>query len=725
MHRQPFPFPSFLPALLCLILGLLATAALFTWTRDQELAMEQMIFDRRASFRIQTVRQGLEEVVETIEDVNRVFATFGPISQAQFHAFVGPLAQTQPYFNSLSFLRLVTHAEREAYEARMRASIPAFEISDLQDGKPVRAADRDNYLVVEYLEPGTINGLAGIGFDVLMEPSIRSAVQRATETGEASATTVFRYLFVPPSPPRLIVFKAIYREGMPLDTPEARRAAVYGYTGLGMPTGKLIENILDESGLGPMNGMDMAVYVGEGRTEALAFQYGQGAGNSKDAGLRTSSQSFPIGGVSWRVDVRGADIRTGGQVGSWLVALFGVIISVMAAIYLRALGSRTRHIHQLVEERTAALHAANIQMSLDIAARERVEGVLRRTERSLKNAQRIAHVGSWEMDVANGWQHWSDECFRIFGMEPELDNMPVLSRLPGKTRALWRSFLADVLDNACDTCEMAITRPDGTVRHVMLHAEVTEGQPAASRTIVGTVLDISEFKQVETELRRSQKSLRELGGHQERIKENERQRIAREIHDELGGVLTGIKAYVSVASSRVGGDTQAAPLLAEAMAQADSALDTVRRVIADLRPSVLDQLGVWEAIEWQASQLEAQTGVHCQCVIEPDLPVVGADGGAMLFRIAQEALTNVARHAHATVVSITVRLEQDQLLLDIEDDGEGIPMERLLAPESWGLRGMQERALYLGGTLSVGKGRKGGTLVSLRLPLSVKMDAFN
>ncbi|MBL4953776.1 hypothetical protein JK635_16455, partial [Neobacillus sp. YIM B02564] len=176
-----------------------------------------------------------------------------------------------------------------------------------------------------------------------------------------------------------------------------------------------------------------------------------------------------------------------------------------------------------------------------------------------------------------------------------------------------------------------------------------------------------------------------------------------------GGVLTGIKAYVSVASSRVGSDAQAAPLLAEAMAQADSALDTVRRVIADLRPSVLDQLGVWEAIEWQASQLEVQTGVHCQCVIEPDLPVVGADGGAMLFRIVQEALTNVARHAHATVVNITVRLDQAHLLLDIEDDGAGISAERLLAHESWGLRGMQERALYLGGTLSIGKGSRQGT----------------
>ena len=724
MHRQRFPSPSFLPALLCLIVGLLGTAALHSWTRSQELAMEQLIFDRRASFRIQTVRQGLEEVEETIEDVNRVFATFGPISQAKFHAYVAPLAQTRPYFNSISFLRLLPHAERAAYEARMRASNPGFAISDLKDGRLVPAGIRDAYLVVEYLEPNTLNGLVGVGFDAMMEPSIREAVQRAAETGQTAATTV-RYLFVPPMPPRLVVLKALYREGMPLDTPEARQAAVYGYTGLGMPAGKLIEKILDNSGMGARNAMDMSVYVGQGGTEVLAFEGSEGTAEHTDASLWTSSQSFAIGGATWRVELRGGNIRSSGQIGSWLVALFGVITSVIAAGYLRALGSRARHIQQLVEERTAALHAANTQLSMDIAARERMEGMLRRTERNLKNAQRIAHVGSWEMDVANGWQHWSDECFRIFGMEPLVDGVPVLSGLPGNTLAAWQSFLAGVLDRSCDAREMCITRPDGSVRHVMLHAEVANGAGATGRTLVGTVLDISEFKQVETDLRSSQTSLRELGGHQERIKETERQRIAREIHDELGGVLTGIKAYVSVASSRVGNHAEAAPLLAEAMAQADSALDTVRRVIADLRPSVLDQLGVWEAIEWQASQLEAQTGVHCHCMIEPDLPVAGADGGAMLFRIVQEALTNVARHAKASVVEITARLDQGQLLLDIEDDGAGIVPELLLAPNSWGLRGMQERALYLGGTLSIGRGRMAGTLLSLRLPLSVNLIEFN
>lgn len=728
MHRQGLSFPPILPALLCLVLGLAATGALYSWTRGQELELEQLIFDRRATYRIQTVRQGLEEVLETVEDVNRVFSTFGPITQQQFHAFIGPLSQSRPYFQSISFLRMVPHAQRAAYEARMRIANPGFEIRDLQDGKPVRAGERDRYLVVEYLEPGTLNGLVGVGFDTLQEPSLSRAVQRAAETGETAGSAVFRYLFLPPSPPRFVALKALYSPGMPLDTDEARRAATYAYTGLGMPISKLIGKILDDSGLGPMSGMDMSVYMGQGGAEALAFQYGQPLqpGEADEAGeTRTASQTFAIGGVDWRVEVRGTDIRSGSQVGSWLVALFGVIISVMAATYLRMLGSRTQDIRQVVEERTAALHTANARLNMDIAARERVEGMLRRTERTLKNAQRIAHVGSWEMDVATGWQQWSDECFRIFGMAPEVDGVPVLSSLPNDTQTMWRDFLADALHGASDARELSITRPDGSMRQVLLHAEVSGKPGSASYAIAGTVLDISEFKQVETELRRSQQFLRELGGHQERIKENERQRIAREIHDELGGLLTGIKAYVSVASSRVGDHAQAAPLLAEAMAQADSALDTVRRVIADLRPSVLDQLGVWEAIEWQASQLEAQTGVNCHCVIEPDLPVIGPDRAAMLFRIVQEALTNVARHAQASFVQISARRQQDDLLLDIEDDGAGISPERLAGPESWGLRGMQERAHYLGGTLSIARGERGGTMVSLCMPLPVTLTTID
>ena len=723
MDRRRLPLLALLPAVLCLVLGLSVTAALFAWTRGQEQELDKLIFERRASFRIQTVRQGMEEVVETLDDVNRVFATFRPVSREQFHAFVAPLSRTRPYFNAIFFARLVSRAERGAYEERMRQSVPDFEIREMSSTGLAPAGVRDNYLVVEYLEPGRLEGLAGTGFDILSTPHLERAVTRAADTGQASGAALLRFEHLPPNLPRLVMVKALYRPGMPQDTAAARRAAAEAYTALGMPAAQLIESALNSSGMGPMTGMDISVHVGDAGADSLVYQMKPTASGDAGAGasVRTMSQSFEVAGVPWRVEVSAANAQTSTQYGSWLVALFGVIISVMAATYLRALVWRTQSIHQLVNERTAALHTANSRLNSDIAARKRVEGTLRRTEHTLKNAQRIAHVGSWEIDVATGFQHWSDECFQIFGLAPEADGVPQLSRLPEATQAMWRGFLRDIIAGGSDGQERSITRPDGTVRHLMLHAEMSEQGDAGGRTITGTVLDISDFKRVETELRRSQHSLRELGGHQERIKENERRRIAREIHDELGGLLTGIKAYVSVASSRVGADAAAAPLLAEAMAQADSALDTVRRVIADLRPSVLDQLGVWEAIDWQASQLEAQTGVNCHCSFEPGLPEIEQDGGAMLFRIVQEALTNVARHAQASSVEIRVMRDGDFLQLKIEDDGPGISPDRLAAPDSWGLRGMRERAHYLGGILEVTHAPGGGTLVSLRLPLPVKI----
>jgi len=113
--------------------------------------------------------------------------------------------------------------------------------------------------------------------------------------------------------------------------------------------------------------------------------------------------------------------------------------------------------------------------------------------------------------------------------------------------------------------------------------------------------------------------------------------------------------------------------------------------------------------------------VPCHCTIDPELPAVGADGGAMLFRIVQEALTNIARHANATAVEIRALRNDDDLILEVEDNGVGIAFRQLSGQSTWGLRGMRERAHYLGGTLHVGNGTAGGTMVALRVPLIVNL----
>jgi signal transduction histidine kinase len=732
MDIRRLPISPVLPSLLALLLGLTATAMLYAWTRGQERANEQLLFERRASYRVLTIRQGLDDVVEALDVVNRAVVTFSPLSRQQFTAFADPVVQRHPYINAISFARVIPGAQRRDYEREMRRSLPGFSITELVDGVPRPAPPRQEYLVAEAVAPRR-DWDPMVGFNAASEPHIAAALARSRDTGLAAATGLFRYASSEFAQRRFVVLKPVYRASAPVESVAERRAALIGYTSVGIPADMLVERLLTDSDLIPAPGLRMEVYAGAPDTPD-GLVYADVAGDAADsrpswlAWLPSNprlrfSQSFDLAGVPWTVRVTdAAQTSISGQSGSLLVAIFGTLVSILASGYLRLLGTGAERIQRLVRERTAALHAANNRLSADIAVRERIEATLRRTQQSLTNAQRIAHVGSWELDLDTGVQRWSEECFQIFGLASEESDVPALALLPEQTLRIWRNALGRLAaGNAAAGLECRILRPDGEERHVKLHGEHLPGARRDGQMLAGTVLDISDFKRVETELRQSQASLRELASHQEKIKESERKRIAREIHDELGGLLTGIKAYVSVAGEKSRGSA-AETLLSEAVTLADTALDTVRRVIADLRPSVLDQLGVWEAIGWQASQVEAQTGIPCRCVLAPDLPPVDGDSGVMLFRIVQEALTNVARHAGATAVEIRAWCADRRLVLEIEDDGVGIGGASGRVGPSWGLRGMEERAHYLGGMLELQPRPDGGTMVRFSMPANVSNE---
>jgi len=243
---------------------------------------------------------------------------------------------------------------------------------------------------------------------------------------------------------------------------------------------------------------------------------------------------------------------------------------------------------------------------------------------------------------------------------------------------------------------------------------------AGQALVMATIHDITQRKRAEEALRQSQSELRQLSARQEQLKEQERKRIAQEIHDELGAVLTGIKAHVSVSMDRaVRTGAAADPLLSEALGLVDNAIHTVRKVITDLRPSVLDQLGVWAALEWYAGQIEERSGLGCACSIDAGAQAVELDQerGTMLFRVVQEALTNVVRHAQASCVTVQVTCRNGIVSVEVKDDGKGIDTERLLNRESWGLLGMYERTRHFGGELRITGAPGQGTTVALRLPV--------
>ncbi|MES2116569.1 MAG: response regulator [Pseudomonadota bacterium] len=291
---------------------------------------------------------------------------------------------------------------------------------------------------------------------------------------------------------------------------------------------------------------------------------------------------------------------------------------------------------------------------------------------------------------------------------------------PGEREWVQAAIRESRMAGAALRLEYRLTARNGDVLWFRDQAEVVRDEAGQPLFMQGILVDITRNKLAEQALQQSQDELRRLAAHQENIKEHERKRIAQEIHDELGGLLTGIKAYISVAIERTAAaGSPAEPLLTDAAALAQDAIQTVRRVITDLRPSVLDQLGVWAALEWYAGQIEQRSGLHCITHVTPAAAALelGPERSTMLFRIVQEALTNVVRHAEASTVQLDVDLQDNILELRIVDDGKGIDTERLLNRESWGILGMHERSRHFAGELKItGKPGQGTTLL-LRLPL--------
>jgi signal transduction histidine kinase len=242
--------------------------------------------------------------------------------------------------------------------------------------------------------------------------------------------------------------------------------------------------------------------------------------------------------------------------------------------------------------------------------------------------------------------------------------------------------------------------------------------------MLGGIMDISEQKQIEERLRETEGELRALTARLQSISESERQRIAREIHDELGQLLTGIKFDLSWIENRIEKLDNAPavnPILdrvVEANELADESIKAVQRIASDLRPGVLDSLGLISALKYEAGRFRDRTGIGFELRVNDESAPVPINVSVAAFRIFQEALTNVARHANATRIEIDLNVNEDHLDLEICDNGRGIDSKRLNNRTSIGLLGMKERAMAHGGEVSIEPRRQGGTRVKLALPFT-------
>jgi PAS domain S-box-containing protein len=269
--------------------------------------------------------------------------------------------------------------------------------------------------------------------------------------------------------------------------------------------------------------------------------------------------------------------------------------------------------------------------------------------------------------------------------------------------------------------EKRYIRKDGQVLWGHLTVSAIRDETGSCEFVIGMLEDITERRHAETQLRATSTQLRALMARLRSAREQEGVRIAREIHDELGSVLTSLKwdlEEIDTTLSRVDDQARVPAVrgtIGTMVERLDATMQLIRRIAADLRPHLLDDLGLEAAIEWHLQQFQARTGIVCQYTALGHPGDVDQEHATALFRIVQEALTNVLRHAQATRVDVTLEAGA-ALVLTISDNGRGITAAEQSGPHTLGLLGMRERAHLVGGSVDITGSKGQGTTVTVRVP---------
>lgn len=357
----------------------------------------------------------------------------------------------------------------------------------------------------------------------------------------------------------------------------------------------------------------------------------------------------------------------------------------------------------------------------DITGEAVAEEALRESERRLRQMAETIQDSFWLYDwIEKRTLFVSPAYEKIWGRPVanlENDRFDWLNAVCESDVERLRDSLNKIEENDGFDETFRIVRADGSVRWLQNRAFTIRDSFGKLYRVAGVVQDITEQKAAEEELKESREKMRKLARHLESVREEEKKRVAFEIHDELGFALTALKFDAQWIGKKFGDNEKLLEKTKDMAEQIVGINRKIREISTQLRPSSLDHFGLVAAAEQQVEEFQKRTSIRCKLRVEPEDISIGEKTSTAVFRILQEALTNVARHSKATRADVSLIKTDESIILEVKDNGVGIPPDAIVGDKSFGLLGMRERASGIEGVLTIDNNEEAGALIKLVAPI--------